>query len=53
MAPLDQASAQWTLAIVDGELKGWLTPHLERLTTDARRSVAGRARKALARPAKA
>ncbi len=31
------------------ELRGWLTPHLERLSKDPRKSVAARARKAAAR----
>tara|TARA_R110000850_G_scaffold45090_1_gene114164 strand:- start:2726 stop:2863 length:138 start_codon:yes stop_codon:yes gene_type:complete len=31
----------------DAELKEWLKPHLNRLTTDNRKSVANRARKFL------
>ncbi|MBW4472450.1 MAG: hypothetical protein KME45_19065 [Stenomitos rutilans HA7619-LM2] len=32
-------------AVTDSELKGWLLPHLNRLSGDSRKSVAGRAKK--------
>jgi hypothetical protein len=35
------------LANSDKSLKGWLVPHLQRLSADPRKSVASRARKAL------
>jgi len=38
-----QISAEW--AEIDIELREWLLPHLERLTTDARKSVSRRAKK--------
>lgn len=46
---LDQASAQWTLAqlFVRLEDEKWLKPHLKRLASDRRKSVASRAAKKL------
>jgi hypothetical protein len=38
-----QTLGEW--AEEDDELKAWLLPHLERLQSDQRKSVAGRARK--------
>jgi hypothetical protein len=32
-------------AVTDAELKGWLLPHLDKLSDDQRKSVAGRAKK--------
>jgi hypothetical protein len=42
-----QTLAEW--AELDGDLKQWLNPHLERLQNDPRKSVSGRAKKLLAR----
>ena len=47
-----QVLADWAKTTQDGDLTAWLLPHLERLSSDARKSVAKRAaklHKALAR----
>ena len=40
-----QTLADW--ALIDAKLKKWLIPHLDRLSTDARKSVSNRAKKLL------